>query len=55
MVNDLGDVPTSVHWHDMHQPGTWQMDGVPELSRQTIPAGGEFVYQFHATPAGTHW
>jgi FtsP/CotA-like multicopper oxidase with cupredoxin domain len=55
VVNDLGDVPTSVHWHGMHQPGTWQMDGVEDVSRPPIPPGSEFIYEFKATPAGTHW
>jgi FtsP/CotA-like multicopper oxidase with cupredoxin domain len=55
VVNDLGDMPTSVHWHGMHQPGTWQMDGVGDVSRPPIPAGADFVYEFRATPAGTHW
>jgi multicopper oxidase len=48
-------VPTTVHWHGLHQPGTWQMDGVDRVSRSPIPAGGSFVYEFVATPAGTHW
>jgi FtsP/CotA-like multicopper oxidase with cupredoxin domain len=55
VVNRLGAVPTSTHWHGMHQPGTYQMDGVPEISRPPIPPGGEFTYEFKATPAGTHW
>jgi FtsP/CotA-like multicopper oxidase with cupredoxin domain len=54
VVNEL-KVPTSVHWHGMHQPGTWKMDGVEEVSRPPIPAGSVFVYEFKATPAGTHW
>jgi FtsP/CotA-like multicopper oxidase with cupredoxin domain len=54
VVNDLG-VPTSVHWHGIHQHGTWQMDGVEDVSRPPIPAGAEFVYEFRADPAGTHW
>jgi FtsP/CotA-like multicopper oxidase with cupredoxin domain len=54
LVNEL-DVPTSIHWHGMHQPGTWQMDGVEEVSRPPVPSGAEFVYEFRATPAGTHW
>jgi FtsP/CotA-like multicopper oxidase with cupredoxin domain len=54
VVNELA-VPTSVHWHGMHQPGTWRMDGVDEVSRPPIPAGSDFVYEFKATPAGTHW
>jgi FtsP/CotA-like multicopper oxidase with cupredoxin domain len=54
VVNELG-TPTSVHWHGMHQPGTWQMDGVEGVSRPPIPAGSEFLYEFRAEPAGTHW
>jgi FtsP/CotA-like multicopper oxidase with cupredoxin domain len=54
VINELG-VPTSVHWHGMHQPGTWRMDGVEDVSRPPIPAGSEFTYEFRATPAGTHW
>jgi FtsP/CotA-like multicopper oxidase with cupredoxin domain len=54
-VNNHLSTPTSVHWHGMHQPGTWQMDGVDEVSRKPIPPGSTFVYEFTATPAGTHW
>lgn len=48
-------VPTSVHWHGMHQPGTWKMDGVDGVSGPPIEPGSEFTYEFTATPAGTHW
>jgi multicopper oxidase len=48
-------VPTSIHWHGMHQPGTWQMDGVDGVSHPPIPPGQDFTYEFTATPAGTHW
>ncbi|MBX9580044.1 MAG: multicopper oxidase family protein, partial [Gemmataceae bacterium] len=54
VVNDLG-VPTTTHWHGMHQPGTWRMDGVEGVTQEPIPAGAEFVYEFQAEPAGTHW
>lgn len=54
VINDL-NVPTSIHWHGMHQPGTWQMDGVDGVSGPPIAPGAEFVYEFRATPAGTHW
>jgi FtsP/CotA-like multicopper oxidase with cupredoxin domain len=54
VVNELS-VPTSVHWHGMHQPGTWRMDGVDGVSSEPIAAGSEFTYEFRATPAGTHW
>src|SRR5262249_30640351 len=36
VVNQLGTVPTSIHWHGMHQPGTWRMDGVADVSRPPI-------------------
>src|SRR5262245_51887694 len=48
-------VPTSIHWHGMHQPGTWRMDGVEGASGPPITPGAEFVYEYRATPAGTHW
>jgi FtsP/CotA-like multicopper oxidase with cupredoxin domain len=54
LVNRLGR-PTSVHWHGMHQPGTWRMDGVAGVSAPPVPDGTAFVYEFRATPAGTHW
>jgi FtsP/CotA-like multicopper oxidase with cupredoxin domain len=54
VINHL-PTPTSVHWHGMHQPGTWQMDGVDQVSHAPIAPGSSFVYEFTATPAGTHW
>ena len=54
VTNDL-KIPTSIHWHGMHQPGTWQMDGVDLVSHDPIPPGKDFTYEFTATPAGTHW
>lgn len=54
VVNELG-VPTSIHWHGMHQPGSWRMDGVAGVSGPPIAPGAEFTYEFTATPAGTHW
>jgi multicopper oxidase len=54
VINKLS-VPTSIHWHGMHQPGTWRMDGVEGVSGPPIAPGAEFIYEFRATPAGTHW
>jgi FtsP/CotA-like multicopper oxidase with cupredoxin domain len=54
ILNQL-PVPTIVHWHGMHQPGTWRMDGVEGVSAPAIPPGESFTYDFLATPAGTHW
>ncbi len=54
VANDL-PAPTSVHWHGFHQHGTSTMDGVEGVSREPIPPGESFVYEFAAEPAGTHW
>lgn len=43
---------TSVHWHGMRIRN--DMDGVPYLTQDPIPAGQSFTYEFTPTPAGTH-
>ena len=47
--------PTTIHWHGVHQIGTWRMDGVEGLTQAGIAPGAEFTYEFLAKPAGTHW
>lgn len=54
-VNNQLPAPTSIHWHGMKQRDTWTMDGVTPISRQPIPIGESFIYEFTAEPAGTHW
>jgi len=44
-------VPTTIHWHGVELANA--MDGVPGLTQPPIPPGGEFTYEFTATPAGT--
>ena len=51
--NDLSE-GTTIHWHGMTQLGTWQMDGVANISQEPIPPGQTFEYRFKAEPAGTH-
>ena len=51
--NDLSE-GTTIHWHGMTQLGTWQMDGVANVSQEPIPPGETFEYRFKAEPAGTH-
>jgi len=53
--NKLGTAPTTVHWHGMKQMGTWQMDGVANVSQKPFPSGTSFTYEFKAEPSGTHW
>ena len=47
--------PTTIHWHGMHQNGTWFMDGVERISQAAIQPGDCYTYKFRADPAGTHW
>jgi FtsP/CotA-like multicopper oxidase with cupredoxin domain len=46
-------VPTTIHWHGINVPNA--MDGVAGLNQAPVEPGGEFVYDFTATPAGTRW
>jgi CopA family copper-resistance protein len=46
-------VTSSIHWHGMVLPA--DMDGVPGLSFDGIPPGGEYVYRFTVNQAGTYW
>ncbi len=43
----------SIHWHGLILPAN--MDGVPGLSFDGIPAGGSYTYTFPVTQAGTYW
>lgn len=54
LCNNLSE-PTTIHWHGMHQRGTWFMDGVANISQVPIPPGGCYTYRFMAYPAGTYW
>lgn len=50
--NDL-PAPTTIHWHGVNVPNA--MDGVAGLNQAAVEPGGEFVYEFDATPAGSRW
>ncbi|WP_418282663.1 multicopper oxidase family protein [Halorubrum sp. DTA98] len=52
--NDLPE-ETTIHWHGMVLDGDNAMDGVPGVTQAAIEPGEEFVYEFDAEPAGTHW
>ncbi len=51
-VNQLPQ-PSSIHWHGIRLPNN--MDGVPGLTQDPVPPGGEFVYEFDCLDAGTFW
>ena len=46
-------VSSSIHWHGIVLPA--DMDGVPGLSFDGIPAGGEYTYRFTVNQSGTYW
>jgi FtsP/CotA-like multicopper oxidase with cupredoxin domain len=46
-------VRSSIHWHGMIVPA--DMDGVPGLSFEGIPSGGQYVYRFKVNQHGTYW
>jgi CopA family copper-resistance protein len=46
-------VRSSIHWHGMIVPA--DMDGVPGLSFEGVPSGGEYVYRFRVNQSGTYW
>jgi CopA family copper-resistance protein len=52
VVNGLRE-ETSIHWHGIVLPAN--MDGVPGLSFNGIPAGGSYLYRFPVRQAGTYW
>ena len=45
--------PSSVHWHGIRIDNA--MDGVPELTQDAVPDGGDFQYRFVTPDAGTFW
>ncbi|WP_433345899.1 multicopper oxidase family protein [Microtetraspora malaysiensis] len=44
---------TTVHWHGLALRN--DADGVPGVTQQPVPAGGELVYEFTAAHPGTYW
>jgi FtsP/CotA-like multicopper oxidase with cupredoxin domain len=51
-TNNLRET-TGIHFHGQDVPNG--MDGVPHITQDPIPAnGGRFIYEFRATPAGSH-
>jgi FtsP/CotA-like multicopper oxidase with cupredoxin domain len=52
VANSLA-VRSSIHWHGMIVPA--DMDGVPGLSFDGVPSGGEYVYRFKVNQSGTYW
>lgn len=52
-VKNQTDVPTTLHWHGLIVPNN--QDGVPYVTQQPIPPGGEYHYHFKLVQSGTYW
>ena len=44
MLKNLLGESTTIHWHGVDVPNA--MDGVPDLTRESVPHGGTFTYEF---------
>jgi len=47
------DLPSTVHWHGLRQDN--RDDGVPGVTQEAVPPGGDFVYHVHFPDAGVYW
>ncbi|KAF2755732.1 multicopper oxidase-like protein [Pseudovirgaria hyperparasitica] len=45
----------SIHFHGLHQKGTFQDDGVPAITQCPLAPGDNMVYRWRATQYGTSW
>jgi len=52
-VHNRMDESTSIHWHGLLVP--FEMDGVPGISFNGIPANSTFTYTFTLKQSGTYW
>jgi FtsP/CotA-like multicopper oxidase with cupredoxin domain len=52
-VHNQMNESTSIHWHGLLVP--FEMDGVPGISFDGIPANSTFTYQFKLKQSGTYW
>ncbi|WP_352259758.1 copper resistance system multicopper oxidase [Psychrobacter sp. TB55-MNA-CIBAN-0194] len=52
-VHNQMDESTSIHWHGLLVP--FEMDGVPGISFDGIPANSTFTYKFKLVQSGTYW
>ncbi len=55
MNNHLLNEAATIHWHGLHQRGTWYMDGVSGLQQCAIIPESSFSVSFDMEPAGTYF
>ena len=47
------DLPSTVHWHGLRLEN--RFDGVPDVTQEPVPPGGEFMYEIVFPDAGLYW
>lgn len=45
----------TMHWHGVNQTGTWQSDGVPNVTQKAIEPGDTYTYHWKADRPGSLW
>jgi suppressor of ftsI len=46
-------LPSAVHWHGLRLD--WPFDGVPGVTQDPVPPGGDFHYELRVPDEGTFW
>jgi manganese oxidase len=54
-VTNNTTLPHTIHWHGVNQTGTWQSDGVPDVTQKAIQPGETFTYHWSADRPGSLW
>src|SRR5690606_621479 len=54
-VHNLTTMNHTIHWHGQYQRGTWQSDGVPNVTQKPIEPGESYTYRFVAEKPGSLW
>lgn len=47
------DLPSTIHWHGLRLEN--RFDGVPDVTQDAVPPGGEFIYEVVFPDAGLYW
>jgi len=47
------DLPSTIHWHGVRLDN--RFDGVPGVTQDSVPSGGDFLYKVHFPDAGIYW
>ncbi|KAK4122896.1 multicopper oxidase [Parathielavia appendiculata] len=55
VLNSLGDVSTSLHFHGLFMRSAAHMDGPVSVTQCPIPPGERFTYNFTVDQPGTYW